>query len=69
MIDQKHGGMHRRAFFASIGGVATAAALSSAAATKYDIGKPERDRNGAYQPNSDHVKAFYRTNGYETLKK
>ena len=41
-------------------------ALAATEAEAYDPGSEET--KGRYRE-SDHVKAFYRTNGYETLKK
>ncbi len=64
--------MDRRGFLRTVGGastVAAAAVASPMAATQaqaYDPGQEET--RGRYRE-SDHVKAFYRTNGYETLKK
>lgn len=62
----------RRQFFRTLGGstVAAAAAVASpmgaSEAQAYDPGNEET--KGRYRL-SDHVKAFYRTNGYETLLK
>ena len=62
----------RRKFLRGIGGASTAAAAAVVApitaeeAQAYDPGREES--KGRYRE-SDHVKAFYRTNGYETLKK
>ena len=63
----------RRAFFRTVGGASTAAVAAVAspiAATEaqaYDPGGEET--KARYQPDAAGVKAFYRTNGYETLKK
>jgi hypothetical protein len=46
--------------------VAVATALAAPEAQAYDPGAEES--RGRYRE-TDHVKAFYRTNGYETLKK
>jgi hypothetical protein len=66
--------MDRRNFIRSMGsGSALAAAAAAgpiAAATDaqaYDPGAEQR--KARYRADSDDVKAFYRTNGYETLKK
>lgn len=64
--------LDRRNFFRALGGasVAAAAAASPIAATEaqaYDPGADER--RARYQENSADVTSFYRTNGYETLKK
>jgi hypothetical protein len=68
------GGMDRRSFIRSMGSgsalAATAAAAPIVAATDaqaYDPGAEQR--KARYRADSDDVKAFYRTNGYETLKK
>jgi hypothetical protein len=62
--------MDRRSFFRAVGGTAAvavaAAPLTATEAQAYD---PGRDETKARYRESDHVKAFYRTNGYETLKK
>jgi hypothetical protein len=64
--------LDRRNFLRAVGGasgVAAAAALTltSEEAAAYDPG--ETETGAKYQPDSPHVQAFYRTNGYETLKK
>jgi hypothetical protein len=63
--------MDRRTFLRAAGGVsaAAAAAASPIAATEAQAYDPGRDETKARYQESDHVKAFYRTNGYETLKK
>lgn len=65
-------GMDRRNFLRAVGGVSgvAAAAVIGAApdeAAAYDPG--EEETGARYQPDSPDVQAFYRTNGYETLKK
>jgi hypothetical protein len=64
-------GIDRRNFIRTVGsGSAIAAAAPIVAATEahaYDPGAEER--KARYRADSDDVKAFYRTNGYETLKK
>jgi hypothetical protein len=65
-------GMDRRNFLRSVGGastVAVAAVASPIAATEAEAYNPGNDETKARYRESDHVKAFYRTNGYETLKK
>ncbi len=70
--DKTDKAIDRRNFLRGVGGVSTAAAVAAAApvavpeAEAYD---PGRDETKARYRESDHVKAFYRTNGYETLKK
>lgn len=63
----------RRQFFRALGGGSVAAAaavvgqpMSVTPAQAYD---PGNDETKARYRESDEVKAFYRTNGYETLKK
>ena len=67
-------GIDRRSFIRTVGsGSAIAAAAATApiiAATEaqaYDPGAEQR--RARYRPDSADVKAYYRTNGYETLKK
>ena len=63
--------MNRRGFLGAVGGASTAAVatavatLSPGEAQAYDPG--EEETRARYQE-TDHVKAFYRVNGYETLK-
>ncbi len=71
MHDRQKTAMSRRNFLGAVGGVpavavATAAALNSTEAQAYDPGDEE---TRARYRETDHVKAFYRVNGYETLKK
>lgn len=71
--DLKSGpGIDRRRFFRALGGasataVAVASPIAATEAEAYDPGSDER--RARYRSDSDDVKAFYRTNGYETLKK
>jgi hypothetical protein len=61
----------RRNFFRTVGGsaAAAAAAASPLTATEAQAYDPGNEETKARYRESDHVKAFYRTNGYETLKK
>jgi mevalonate pyrophosphate decarboxylase len=65
-------GVDRRRFFGALGGASSAAVAAAASpltatvAQAYDPGSAET--KSRYRE-SEHVKAFYRTNGYETLKK
>ena len=62
----------RRQFFRTLGGgtaAAAAAVVSPLAATEAQAYDPGNAETKARYRESDHVKAFYRTNGYETLKK
>ena len=64
--------LDRRKFFGAVGGassVAVAVAMSPIAATDAEAYDPGQAETKARYRESDHVKAFYRTNGYETLKK
>ena len=64
--------MGRRDFLRAVGGASTAAvataaiALAPGDAEAYDPGQEEM--RARYNPDSPDVQAFYRTNGYETLK-
>ncbi len=72
MPDKRPTGMNRRGFLGAVGGASTAAVatavatLSPGEAQAYDPG--EEETRARYQE-TDHVKAFYRVNGYETLEK
>jgi hypothetical protein len=64
--------LDRRSFFRGIGGASAVAATALAspfAATQAEAYDPGSDERRARYRESEHVKAFYRTNGYETLKK
>jgi hypothetical protein len=63
--------LDRRNFLRAVGGVSTVAvaAASPIAATEAEAYNPGNEESKARYRESDHVKAFYRTNGYETLKK
>ena len=71
MREKRTSAMDRRNFLRAVGGVSTAAAVAAPiAATEaqaYDPGREETKER--YQADSPGVQAFYRTNGYETLKK
>ncbi|HEV2557909.1 MAG TPA: formate dehydrogenase [Microvirga sp.] len=72
MTEKTDKAMDRRRFLRSIGGastVAAAAVASPLAATDANAYDPGPDETKARYRESEHVKAFYRTNGYETLKK
>ncbi len=63
----------RRSLLKSGGGVGLAASVAASLAASveeahaYDPGKDER--RARYREDAADVQAFYRTNGYETLKK
>jgi hypothetical protein len=72
MTDRPRKAMDRRNFLRNLGGASTAAVAAVAApiaATDANAYDPGSDESKARYRESDHVKAFYRTNGYETLKK
>jgi hypothetical protein len=72
MKDQDRSAIDRRRFF-GVAGIATAAVtagvspLLTTEAAAYDPGADET--KSKYQPDAPDVQAFYRSNGYETLKK
>lgn len=64
--------LDRRSFLRGFGGASTAAVAAVAApmaATEAHAYDPGKEETRTRYRESDHVKAFYRTNGYETLKK
>jgi hypothetical protein len=70
MVVTSRRAVDRRTFLHSLGAASTAVAATSVVpatdAHAYDPGQEET--RGRYRE-TEHVKAFYRTNGYETLKK
>ena len=71
MSEKSNKALDRRNFLRAVGGVSTAAvaAASPIAATEAEAYNPGNDETKGRYRESDHVKAFYRVNGYETLKK
>lgn len=72
MREKPKNALDRRNFLRAVGGVSTAAAaavVSPIAATEAQAYDPGSEETKARYRESDDVKAFYRTNGYETLKK
>ena len=72
MTDKTDKAMDRRNFLRAVGGVSTVAVTAVAspiAAPEAQAYDPGNDETRTRYRESDHVKAFYRTNGYETLKK
>jgi hypothetical protein len=72
MKTEDRSAIDRRRFLGVAGLATTAAAagvtpLLSTAAQAYDPGQTET--KSKYQPDSPDVQAFYRSNGYESLKK
>ncbi len=70
MPDAKKTAINRRNFLRAVTGgsaaAAAAAVLSPDEAHAYDPGEEE---TGPLYQETDHVKTFYRVNGYETLNK
>lgn len=72
MHDKRQTAVSRRNFLRGFGGASTAAVAAVTAtlmpgeAQAYDPG--EEETKTRYRE-TDHVKAFYRVNGYETLRK
>jgi hypothetical protein len=71
MPEKPKNAMDRRNFLRAVGGVSTAAVAvaSPIAATEAEAYDPGGEEMKARYRETDHVKAYYRTNGYETLKK
>ncbi len=72
MTEKNDKAMDRRNFLRGVGGastVAVAAVASPLTATDAQAYNPGAEETKARYRETDHVKAFYRTNGYETLKK
>ncbi len=73
MTEKNDKAIDRRSFFKAVGGastVAVAAVASPIAATEAQAYNPGQDETRTrYKADAEGVKAFYRTNGYETLKK
>ena len=64
--------MDRRKFFGALGGasgVAAAAAVSPLTATVAQAYDPGAGETKTRYRETEHVRAFYRSSGYETLKK
>ena len=70
MQDKQKTALNRRNFLRAFGGASTTAvataALAPSEALAYD--PVEQEMRARYQE-TDHVKAFYRVNGYPTAKK
>jgi hypothetical protein len=62
--------MDRRNFLRAAGGSTAAVAAAVIAPSEAQAYDPGEEETGArYNPDAPDVQAFYRTNGYETLKK
>ena len=72
MTENNDKALDRRNFLRGVGGASTvvaAAVASPLAATDAQAYNPGSEETKARYRETDHVKAYYRTNGYETLKK
>ena len=71
MREKQKSAMDRRNFLRAVGGASTAAVAAAApiAATEAQAYDPGGEETKARYRETDHVKAYYRTNGYDTLKK
>lgn len=72
MHEKQTNGINRRNFLGGFGGVSTIAVAAAAApitATEAEAYNPGEEETRSRYRETDHVKAFYRVNGYETLKK
>ena len=72
-MQEKHKtAIDRRSFLRGVGGASTAAAAVAAvslAAGKAEAYNPgEEETKGRYNPESDHIKAYYRVNNYPAKK-
>ena len=72
-MTQHNSPMQRRSFLLTLGTASAAAAAATAlppAATEAQAYNPgDQETRSRYKADSPDVQAFYRTNGYETLKK
>lgn len=62
MTPTNHRGFSRRTFFETVAGASVAAVLPTSVAQTY---QPGNDETKSRYRESEDVKAFYRTNGYE----
>ena len=71
MPEKPKNALDRRNFLRAVGGASTAAvaAATPIAATEAQAYDPGSEETKARYRETDHVKAYYRTNGYVTLKK
>ena len=71
MTEKNDKALDRRNFLRGVGGASTvvAAVASPLAATDAQAYNPGSEETKARYRETDHVKAYYRTNSYETLKK
>jgi hypothetical protein len=72
MQEKQNTTLDRRSFLRGVGGASTAAVAVAAAsvaaddARAYDPG--EEETKARYNPESDHIKAYYRVNSYPAKK-
>jgi hypothetical protein len=69
MQNRQPTGMNRRSFLGAVGGASTAAAAAAVAALAPGDAAayaPGEEEAGPRYQESDHVKAYYRVNGYPT---
>lgn len=72
MHDKQKTPMNRRNFLGAVGGMSTVVAATAAVtfeATEAQAYDPGTEEVKARYRETAHVEAFYRVNGYETLKK
>ncbi|WP_163264493.1 twin-arginine translocation signal domain-containing protein [Chelativorans alearense] len=72
MHDKQQTAINRRNFLRAAGGASTVAVATAAATLNPDEAQaynPGEEEMGPRYQETDHVKAFYRVNGYETLEK
>ena len=72
MYEKRQTSRKRRNFLRAFGGASTTAAVAAAAALtpgEAQAYNPGEEETRARYQETDHVKAFYRVNGYETLEK
>jgi hypothetical protein len=69
MPDASRTAMNRRNFLRAATGASTAAAAATLVAGEAEAYDPGEEETRSRYQETDHVKAFYRVNGYETLKK
>ncbi|MCT7377183.1 twin-arginine translocation signal domain-containing protein [Chelativorans salis] len=72
MHDKQQTGINRRNFLRAVSGASTVAVATAAATftpSEAHAYNPGEEEMGTRYQETDHVKAFYRVNGYETLEK
>lgn len=72
MHDKQQTAINRRNFLRAASGASTVAVVAAAATfnpSEAQAYNPGEEETGARYQETDHVKTFYRVNGYETLDK